>query len=62
MHAAGHPVQPHGGEISLGDIVTLYVTATQATLMRRRRDIQYYPRTRDESTTEREVTPQRVVF
>ena len=50
LHMASRPVEPR-----------FFSLVTQATLTRRRLHIRYYTRTRDEFT-EREVSPQRIVF
>ena len=50
LHMASRPVEPR-----------FFSMVTQATLMRRRLNISYYTRTSD-AHTEREVSPQRIVF
>jgi predicted DNA-binding transcriptional regulator YafY len=50
LHMASRPVEPR-----------FFSLVTQATLTRRRLNIRYYTRTRDEQS-EREVSPQRIVF
>jgi predicted DNA-binding transcriptional regulator YafY len=50
LHMASRPVEPR-----------FFSVVTQATLTRRRLKIRYYTRTRDEFT-DREVSPQRIVF